>query len=125
MLTVAIALFSYFAPTTDKPEEIPLSEAIAMSQSGEIVQIEVDGDALLITTTGGTELKAIKESNASIYDIEGLSLEGVEVSVKESGFNWGSMALNFLPLMIFGGLLFFLFQVGAFTNNQTLGTVIL
>ena len=40
MLTVAIALFSYFAPTGDKIEEISIDEAIAMSQNGEIEKIE-------------------------------------------------------------------------------------
>ena len=90
ILIAAIALFSLIFSPTQKPDEIPLSEAITMSQNGEIEKIVVEEDALLITTKDGTELKTYKEAYATIYEIEGLNLEGVVVEVKgSSGFNWG------------------------------------
>lgn len=121
VLTVAIALFSYFSPTTNEPEEISLDKTIAMSQGGEIKKFLVDGEELLITTTDDTELKAVI-GNLSLVDLQelGLNLEGVDWEVKPSGFNWGNLALNFLPLMIFGGLLFFLFRRAQGANSQAL-----
>jgi cell division protease FtsH len=117
-----ITLFSLLFQDADKPKEIPLSEAITMSQNNQIKSILVDGDTLLITKTDGTEYKAFKESNATIYDIEGLNLEGVEeLDVKDSSsFNWGGLLINFLPLLIFGGLLFFLFRQARGANSQAL-----
>ena len=89
ILLAAILLFSFLMPGTKKPEEIPLSEVIAMSQNKEIAEIEIDEESLLVTTVDGTELRAFKESNASIYEIEGLNLEGIVVKIKESsGFGW-------------------------------------
>ncbi|TET48053.1 MAG: ATP-dependent metallopeptidase FtsH/Yme1/Tma family protein [Dehalococcoidia bacterium] len=121
ILLAAVALFSYLLPSANKPEEVPLSDIIAMSQNKEIVEITVDDDLLLVTTTDDTELRAFKESNASIYEIEGLNLEGVVVNIKgSSGINWGSLMLNFLPLIIFGGLLFFLFRQARGANNQAM-----
>jgi cell division protease FtsH len=121
ILLAAVALFSYLLPSANKPEEVPLSEVIAMSQSKEITEITVEEDLLLITTTDGTELRAFKESNASIYEIEGLNLEGIVVNIEgSSGINWGSLMLNFLPLIIFGGLLFFLFRQARGANNQAM-----
>ena len=102
-----------------QPPEIPLSEVIAMSQNNEIEKIVVEDEELLITATDGSELRAFKEPNTSIFDIEGLNLEGVVVEEKGStGFNWGGLLMNFLPLLIFsgllllilGGLLFFIFR---------------
>ncbi len=117
----AIALFSMILPTSDKPKEIPLSEAVALSQSNGIEKIVVDGEALLITATDGSELKAFKESYASIYDIEGLNLQGIVVRVNgSSGFNWGGLLLNFLPLVLFGGLLFFFFRQARGANSQAM-----
>ncbi|MFC1892955.1 ATP-dependent zinc metalloprotease FtsH [Chloroflexota bacterium] len=117
----AFALFSLIRPASDKPEEIPLSEAVALSQSNNIEKIVVDGEALLITATDGSELKAFKESYASIYDIEGLNLQGIVVEVKgSSGINWGSLLLNFLPLILFGGLLFFFFRQARGANSQAM-----
>jgi cell division protease FtsH len=121
ILLAAVALFSFLLPISEKPEEIPLSEAIAMSQNGEIEKIVVENEELLITTTGGTELKTFKESNANIYEIGGLSLEGVVVEIKgSSGINWGNLLLNFLPLILLGALLFFLFRRAQGANSQAL-----
>ena len=122
IIIAAVAIFSIVSSSmSQKPEEKPLSEVVAMSQNNQIKKIVVDGDELLITATDGTELKTFKESNASIYDIEGLNLEGVVVEVKgSSGINWGGILLNFLPLIILGGLLFFLFRSARGANSQAL-----
>ena len=121
ILLAAVALFSYLLPSANKPEEVPLSDIIAMSQNKEIAEINVEDDLLLVTTADDTKLRAFKESNASIYEIQGLNLEGVVVNIKgSSGINWGSLMLNFLPLIIFGGLLFFLFRQARGANNQAM-----
>jgi cell division protease FtsH len=121
VLTVAIALFTYFAPQVNEPEEVSLDDAIAMSQEGKIAKIVVDGENLQITTTEDAELKATIGS-LTLVDLQelGLNLEGVDWEVKPSGINWGNLALNFLPLMIFGGLLFFLFRRAQGANSQAL-----
>ncbi|MBA7494066.1 ATP-dependent zinc metalloprotease FtsH [subsurface metagenome] len=119
MLIAVIALFAYILPATQKPEEIPLSEAIAMSQGGQIAKINVEGDKLIITTTEGTELITFKEGNANIYDIEGLNLVGVVVKVKDSsGIDWGGLLISFLPLVLLVGLLFFIFRQARGANSQ-------
>jgi len=121
ILIAGVALLTYLLPGANKPAEIPLSEAIAMSQDKGIEKIMVEGDALLITATDGTEFETFKESNASIYEIEGLNLEGVVVEIEGStGFNWGGLLINFLPLLIFGGLLFFLFRQARGANSQAM-----
>jgi len=121
ILLAAVALFSYLLPSANKPEEVPLSKVIAMSQQKQIAEIEVEENLLLVTTVDDTQVRAFKESNASIYEIEGLNLEGVVITIKgSSGINWGSLMLNFLPLLIFGGLLFFLFRQARGANNQAM-----
>jgi len=121
ILIVGIVLVVQFWPGADKPEEVPLSEVIARSQTGEIEKIVVEGELLTVTTTDGTELRTFKEANASIYEIAGLNLEGVVVDIKgSSGFNWGGLLLNFLPLIIFGALLFFLFRSARGANSQAM-----
>jgi cell division protease FtsH len=121
ILIGAIILFAYILPNSQEPEEITLSEAIALSQNNEISTIEVDGDQILIATIDGTELTTFKESNTSLFEIEGLNLTGVKVNVKGStGVDWGALFINFLPLIIFGGLLFFLFRQARGANSQAL-----
>jgi cell division protease FtsH len=121
ILIAAIAIFSQLFSTSQEPAEIPLSEAIAISQRHEISKIAIDGDTLTLTTTDGKELKTFKESNANIYDIKGLDLTGVTVDVKGTGgINWGGLLINFLPLLFFGALLYFLFRSARGANSQAL-----
>ena len=121
VLIAAIALISQFFAAPQKPAEVPISEIIALSEQGKITKIEVDGDTLSVTEKDGTLVKSFKESNATIWDIKGLNLNGVEVNVKgTSGFNWGGLLINFLPLVVFGALLMFLFRQARGANNQAL-----
>ncbi len=120
IIIATVALFSFVLPGSPKAKEIPLSEAIKMSQNGEIDEILVKGDALNITAEDGTEFITFKEDSASIYDIEGLSLVGIIISIEEEGFNWGSLLISFLPLLLIGGLLFFLFSQARGANSQAM-----
>jgi cell division protease FtsH len=121
ILLAVILLFSFLIQGPKKPEEIPLSKVVAMSQNKEIAEIEVEEELLLITTIEGEELRAFKESNASIYEIEELNLEGIVINIKgSSGINWGGLMINFLPLLIFGFLLFFLFRQARGANSQAM-----
>ncbi len=123
ILIAVIALFSFFFPMTQKPTEIPLSEAIAMSQNNEIEKIVIDGEALLITAVDGTELKTFR-GNLGIDELQelGFNTAGIPVfDIKEmGGFNWGNMLISFLPLLLFGGLIFFLFRSARGANSQAL-----
>ncbi len=117
----AVALLFYFLPMPDKPEEVPLSEVIAMSQKGQIAKIEIEEDTLLVTTLTGAELKTFKESNTSIYEIKNLNLEGVTVNVKGStGINWGSLLLNLLPFIVVGFIFFLLLRQARGANSQAM-----
>ncbi|HEY96892.1 MAG TPA: ATP-dependent zinc metalloprotease FtsH, partial [Dehalococcoidia bacterium] len=86
----------------------------------QIERIEVDGEELLITKTDGTKAKSVKEASTSIYEIPGFVPGNIIVDVKEpSGFGW-SVLINFIPLLIFGALLFFLFRQARGANNQAM-----
>ena len=119
MLIAAMALFAYILPATQKPEEIPLSEAIAMSQAGRIADINVGDDTLIITTTEGIKLKTGIEG-LNIVDLKelGLNLSEIPYEVKVSGFDWGGLLIGFLPLLLLVALLFFLFRQARGANSQ-------
>jgi cell division protease FtsH len=121
IIIAAITFFTVILPSGEEPQEIPLSEAITMSQNGQIEKIVVDNDTLTIIDMDGTEYTSFKEVNASIYDIEGFVFDKIEVEVKGSGgINWGGILINFLPLLIFGALLFFLFSQARGANSQAM-----
>jgi cell division protease FtsH len=121
IIIAAITFFTVILPSGEEPDEIPLSQAINMSQDGQIDKIVVKDDTITITDKNGTEFVTFKEINASIYEIEGLDLSGVTVEIESAGgINWGGILINFLPLLIFGALLFFLFSQARGANSQAM-----
>ena len=121
IIIAAITFFTVILPSGEEPEEIPLSVAITMSQNDEIEKIVVKDDTINITATDGADLVTYKELNASIYEIEGFNLSGITVEIESAGgINWGGILINFLPLLIFGALLFFLFSQARGANSQAM-----
>jgi cell division protease FtsH len=121
ILAAAVIILPHFFSVAGKPTEIPLDKAIAMSQNGEIAQITVNKDQLLITATDGSKLKTAI-GNLTLVDLKelGLNLNGVDYEVKTSGFDWGGLLIGFIPLLLFGALLFFLFRSARGANSQAL-----
>src|SRR4030042_6883362 len=102
ILLAAILLFSFLIPGTSEPEEVPLGQVIAMSQNGEISKVLIDQETMGVTTLDGREIETAI-GTLTIVDLKelGLVLPGGEYDIKPSGgINWGSLLINFLPLLI-------------------------
>ncbi len=121
VLVAAVLLFSFLMPGGSSPEEVALSQVVAMSQNNEIQKITVDGDLLIITTVNGQEVQAFKETGSTIYDIKDLNLANVVVEIKgSSGINWGSLILNFLPFILLIFLFWLILRQARGANNQAM-----
>lgn len=123
IIIAIIALFAFLLPGGSKPEEIPLSRAIGLSQNSQIKELIVDGEMLLITTISGEKMEAIRGS-LSIEDLRAIGFQTDAITVFEiketGGFDWGGILLYFLPVLLFGALLIFMFRQARGANNQAL-----
>ncbi len=121
IIAAAVILFTVILPSGDGPVEKPLSDIIAMSQNGEITKIVVENETLKITATDEIEYITYKEEFTSIYEIEGLNLDGVKVEIKGGGgIDWGALFINILPFLFLGALLFFIFSQARGANSQAM-----
>ena len=122
IVLAAILLFSFLIPGANEPEEVSLSQVITMSKNKEISKIMVDEGTLLVTTIEGKELETAVGA-LTIVDLQELGFvlpEGGFAIKSSGGINWGGLLINFLPLLIFGFLLFFLFRQARGANNQAM-----
>ena len=120
ILLAGVALVTTLFSVPQKPTEVPLSEVIAISQGTKIEKIIEEGVWLNIITTDGEELKTnIGALNYNDLRELGLSTD-VEYEIKQAGIDWGNMLIGFLPLLLFGALLFFLLFRARGANNQAL-----
>ena len=69
-LLIAVALiaivFTMFSEPLGGSREVPVSQVISMSASGDVDVIEIDGDKLTILTNSGETLVSRKEEGASL-----------------------------------------------------------
>jgi len=142
-ILIAIGVISFnFLYSSTKPHIISLSQAIEISQSNNIEKLIIKPEEGTMVITAGLEGSSLR-----IRDIEGNPVEvtrGTELTtdighlnLKElqelgfvlpgdysaestSGVAWGQILLNFLPLLFFGALLFFLFRSARGANSQAL-----
>ncbi|MBM3947212.1 MAG: cell division protein FtsH, partial [SAR202 cluster bacterium] len=123
IIAIIWALFRTPGGSTD----LAFSEVLDMAKAEKISTIEVRGDDLVVKSIDGrTTYRSRKESGASLYEILGTAgvktgAGGVRVSVKgSSGFNFFGILINFLPLIIFGGLLLFMMRQAQGTGSQAM-----
>ncbi len=127
---VILALFVLtligLASPRDTLKSVPFSEVITRANEGKITKIQIEGNDLKVTPDGKKEPteKSYKEEGSSIYE-QGLSHKAdVVVEVKEpsntSSTIW-NLASLFLPILLIGGLFWFMFRQAQGQSNQALG----
>ncbi len=125
-VAVVAVLFTLFEPNVGE-EDVDISQVITMAQQGHITQIEVDANNLSITTDDNKKLTSRKEEGQTVVELMqaagvDIAKSGMKIGVKkDSGLsNLFSVFLSFLPLIIFGGLLFFMMRQAQGGNTQAL-----
>ncbi len=122
-----VAISSYTTPT-DKLESVALSEIIRRANEGEIKEIELIGDELKVTEKGSDKatIESLKEDSSTLYE-QGLERneknQELKVTVSKpdtSGQIWQDLAVGLLPVVIIGGLLFWMLRSAQGQGNQAM-----
>ena len=108
-----LLLLILFFPRSSSLPSLEISQVLQMAESGSVAKIQVQGDNLEITDTSGTRFRSQKESSVSVLELlagRGVDIgaDGVQLEVKSEGRSFGSVFLGFLPLIIIGGLVFWM-----------------
>ena len=120
-LLVGVALATVLFSSPQKPAEVSVTQVITMSNEGKIQTLAEQGQWLNITTTDGEKLKAnIGVLNYNDLRQLGLSKD-IPYDIKAGGIDWGTVLLTFLPMLLFGAFIFFMFFRARGANNQVLG----
>jgi cell division protease FtsH len=133
VFVILIALFGFIAfsnytTNVEELETIAFSETITRANNGEFSEIVVTGDELTITVNGEEKatLESLKEPGSSIYE-QGLERnennKEMTVTVEKpdnSGQIWQDLAVGLLPVIIIGGLLFWMLRSAQGQGNQAM-----
>ena len=128
-----VVVFYTLLPSFGGRDERPISTVVRMAENHEIREIVVDGKKLTVfpRSSGASGSNSFTSRVGSETDVITLLVEsgvevgppgGVDVTFKGSS-GWTSflgLLLNFLPLILFGGLILFMMRQAQGSNNQTL-----
>lgn len=123
---ILVGLTSY--GKTEELNQVNLSDVITRANNGEVSKIEVIGDELKITPKGQEEPteKSLKEPSSSIYE-QGLerneSNQDLAVTVTKpdtSGEIWSNILFTLAPIILLGGLLFWMMKSAQGQGNQAM-----
>jgi cell division protease FtsH len=129
LLVLAVALFFWrlLAPG-DTQAELTLSELVSHVNAGEVTSIQVEGNALHVTLVNGGERLARKGTEQGVTEtLRNLgatqaALQEIEIEARRPP-QWGnilSLLTGFLPLLLFGLLIFFMLRQAQGSNNQAM-----
>ena len=125
IIVAVIAVFYAIVPARGGTTEISINEVIGLARDNRVEAILVDGDLLEIKAKDGAEFKSRKEPGTSVYEmlLEAGVDSGVNVEVQGSSglSSIFGLLLNFLPMLLFIGILLFMLRQAQGSNNQTLG----
>ena len=129
-LLVIVAIIAIFFTLFSEPlggsREIPINQVISLAARNDIQTIEVRGEKLTIVTTNNETFTSRKEDSSSIVEIlerAGIDLLSTNIQIVVKGSsglgNFIGLFINFLPLIFFGAVLFFMMRQAQGNTNQT------
>ncbi len=125
-LLIAGAIFlmlMLFVPRGASGAELEISQVFEMAEAGRLSSIQVTGDSLDVTTIDGATFRSRKESGVSIIELldeRGIVTgeRGIQVSVKQDGGGFLPILVSLLPIVLIGGLIFFMMRRAQGGMNQ-------
>ena len=109
LLFLAVIIF----PRPSNRLELEISQVFRMAEDGQVAEIQVRGDKLKVTGTDGQTFSSRKESSVSLLELlteRGIATggDGIKIVVKEERRSLFGIVLSLLPLIIIGGLIFWM-----------------
>ncbi len=119
---VVISSFYVFAGyRPQQSKEVNITEVTRAIRDGSIEKVTIDGNKILAKKKDGTVLQAYKEASATLKDYE-ITPEKVTIDVKNPnrGDAWASLLSTILPLLLFGGVLWFMIRSAQGANGRAM-----
>jgi cell division protease FtsH len=117
-----VVFAAYGQPSSLK--EVSTNQAVRDANSGQYSKVEKKGNELTITKKGDSKpsLKSTIDPNSTLKD-EGFNTSKFDVkyaSESSSGSLWGTLLVSLLPILLIGGMLYFMLKSAQGQGNQAL-----
>jgi cell division protease FtsH len=119
----SLFIFSAFSATNETKKTVPLSEVIQQVKRGEVSEITVTGDKLIVTEKNGNVIQAVKEPGSNVYTLlkdAGISPGSTKIVVKDDSAvsGWLNIASAVLPVVLMIAFFYFIFRQARGTQDS-------
>ena len=129
IVTVAAVVFSFFSGRRDT-NEVDLTTVAEDIKAGQVAKLTVQEDDVTVKFRDASRppIKSRKETGVSIVKTltdlgvtkQQLNSIDMEILPPSAWTDWGTVLLTVLPILVLGGLLFFMVRQAQGSNNQAL-----
>jgi ATP-dependent Zn protease len=116
ILIAIVALVFTFLPITKRPMKVDLNTFIEQVKRGEVDTIQQTGSIIIGLKDNQEKIETgfIGSTGELVSTLEQAGIttgeNGVKIDVKPDKFDWGNLAISFVPVILVGVLLIFLFR---------------
>ena len=116
ILIVIVALVFSFLPGARKSQQVDLFTFIGQVKEGKVDTVQQDENIIVGLKDHEEKIESGFIGNTTelvnILEKSGVTVgeNGVTIEVKARKFDWAGLLISFVPLILFGGLLFLLFR---------------
>jgi cell division protease FtsH len=123
LIIFSLFVFSALSSPYQDSKTVALSEVISEVKKGDVKEITVNGDKLLIKKKDGSMVQSTKEPGSDVYTLfknAGASLGDAKVSVKDDSMftNWFNILSAVLPVLLMIAFFYFIFRQARGTQES-------
>ncbi len=125
LVIFALFFFSAFSSPLENSKNVPLSQIIESVKKGEVKELVVSSNKIVVTKQNGDKLQASKEPNANVYTLfkdSGTTLDPakVKVNIKDdtTAANWINITTAIFPVLLMIGFFYFIFRQARGTQES-------
>jgi cell division protease FtsH len=123
LVLFTLFFFSAFASPYEDKRTVPLSQIVSDVKKGQVSEITVNSDKLIVTEKNGAVIQASKEPSSDVYTLfknAGVSLGDTKVMVKDQSgaTTWINIASAVLPVLLMIGFFYFIFRQARGTQES-------
>jgi len=125
LIVFALFFFSAFTSPPENSKTVSISDIIAAVKKGDVKEISVGANKVVVTQKNGDKMQASKEPNANVFTMfkdSGTQLDSskVKVDIKDdsNAANWINITSALLPVLLMIGFFYFIFRQARGTQES-------
>ena len=121
IILVVIIIYSYVNNKASTPKQVAISQIALDVKNGDVAKVTIKDTDVVATLKNGSTEEAVEETGATLKDY-GITPDKTEIVVVDTSSSavWYNLASILLPVLLIGGLIFFMLRSAQGANSKAM-----